>query len=667
VSAQSAPSQAIIDEVERLRREVEEHNARYYVEDAPTISDEEYDALFRRLVQLEERHPTLRSPTSPTQRVGAQPAQRFAPVHHAVPMLSLDNAMDEEAFREFDARVRRLLRTQDPIDYVAEPKLDGLAVEVVYVDGALTVASTRGDGFTGEDITANARTIATVATRLREHGSHPVPRRLDVRGEVIFPRADFERLNAERTAAGEPPFANPRNAAAGAQRPLDIFFHSFGVVEGAEFTSHWDFLRALEAWGLRTNPENRRCRGADAIVEYHRHIAARRDALGYEVDGIVAKVDGLDLQRRLGEVSRSPRWAVAYKFKAQRGQTTVCDIIASVGRTGVLTPVAQLEPVAVGGVTITSASLHNMDEVRRKDVRIGDTVIVERAGDVIPYVVEVVREQRTGAETEFEMPAQCPVCGSAVMREEGAAAYRCIDLQCPAQRREVIRHFASKHALNIDGLGEKLVAQLIQAGLVRDIADLFRLDVAQLADLERMGTKSATNLVNEIQAKRTPPLDRLVYALGIPQVGERTAALLAERFGSLDALAAANEEALTSIRDVGPETAREIRAFFALPENQDTLRKLRQFVHPQAVKRQPRGGPLHGKSLVITGTLSAPRDDVIARIEAAGGKVTGSVTRKTDYVVAGDEAGSKLDKARKLGVTVLDEGGLDALLDGKAR
>jgi DNA ligase (NAD+) len=664
-------------EIARLRDAIEEHNRRYYVEDAPTVTDDAYDRLFRRLVELETAHPELRTPSSPTQRVGAAPAERFAPVRHSVPMLSLDNAMSEAEFRDFDARVRRLLRTDGPVEYVAEPKLDGLAVEVVYADGELAAASTRGDGITGEDITANVRTIRTLALRLRAAPGRPIPKRLEVRGEVIFPRAAFDDLNAERVRTGEPPFANARNAAAGslrqldsrvtASRPLDIFFHSFGVVEGAAFASHWEFLAALAAWGLRINGENRRCDDADAVIAYHQRIAACRAELPYEVDGIVAKVDALDLQRRLGDVSRSPRWAIAFKFKAQQAQTRVRDIVASVGRTGILTPVAQLEPVAVGGVTISSASLHNMDEIRRKDVRIGDTVTVERAGDVIPYVVGVVHAARTGREIVFEMPAHCPACGSAVIREAGAAAYRCIDLQCPAQRREVIRHFASKYALDIDGLGEKLVAQLIEAGLVRDVSDLFRLDEARVAALERMGKKSASNLLAAIRAKQRPPLDRLIYALGIPEVGERTAAVLAERFGSLEALAAADEDALTAVRDIGPETAREIHAFFALPENQQTLARLHAVgVRPQPVAPRPRGGPLHGKTLVLTGTLSTPRDDVIARIESAGGKVTGSVSRKTDFVVAGADAGAKLDKARRLGVAVLDERELASLL-GRGR
>jgi DNA ligase (NAD+) len=665
-----------VREVERLRREIDEHNRRYYVDDAPSVSDAEYDRLFRRLVELEERYPALRSAASPTQRVGAAPAEKFASVRHTVPMLSLDNAMSADELREFDARVRRLLRSDDPVEYVVEPKLDGVAVEVVYLDGALSIASTRGDGITGEDVTANVRTIRSVVPRLARVRGRPAPARLEARGEVIFARAAFDQLNAERAAAGAPPFANPRNAAAGslrqldsrmtATRPLDIFMHSVGVVEGAQFASHWELLEALRAWGLKVNPLNQRCRGADEIIAYHAQIAAARDTLPYEADGVVAKVNGADLRRRLGEVSRSPRWAIAFKFKAQQGQTKVRNIIPSVGRTGVITPVAELEPVAVGGVTIANASLHNMDEVERKDVRIGDTVIIERAGDVIPYVVEVVTGARTGNEIKFIMPALCPVCGGAVIREEGAAAYRCIGMQCPAKRREVIRHFASKYALDIDGLGEKLVAQLVDTGVVADVSDLYRLTVEQLAGLERMGTKSATNLYNAIQAKKTPPLDRLIYALGIPQVGERTAGLLAERFESLAALAAADEEALMAIRDIGPETAREIRAFFTLAQNAQTLARLRAVgVHEQRAARRAGGGPLRGKTMVITGTLSVSRDDMIARIEAAGGKVTGGISKKTDYLLAGDDPGSKLDKARKLGIEVLDESGLEALLRGR--
>jgi DNA ligase (NAD+) len=665
----------VVREVERLRRELDEHNLRYYVHDAPTVSDAEYDQLFRRLVELEERYPALRSASSPTQRVGAPPAERFAAVRHSLPMLSLDNAMSVEEFREFDARVRRLLRREEPVEYVAEPKLDGLAVEVVYIDGELSTASTRGDGFTGEDVTANVRTIRSVPLVLAQTRNRPLPHRLEARGEVIFPHAAFEQLNAERRAADEAPFANPRNAAAGslrqldsritAKRPLQMFFHSAGVIEGATFDSHWEFLATLGAWGFKINPLNAQCNGADELIAYQSAIAERRDGLEYDVDGVVAKVNSTALQRRLGEVSRSPRWAIAFKFKAQRGQTRVRDILPSVGRTGILTPVAELEPVSVAGVTISSASLHNMDEVERKDVRIGDLVVIERAGDVIPYVVEVLAAARTGSERRFTMPTRCPVCGSEVIREEGAAAYRCIGMQCPAKRREVIRHFASKHALDIDGLGEKLVAQLVERGMVNDLADIFQLTVEQLAELERMGAKSAGNLVAAIQASKMPTLARFIYGLGIPQVGEHVAELLAEHFGSIAALSAADEEALTGVREIGPETAREVRAFFQLPQNQQTLARLEQAgVEPQAAPRRRHGGPLRGKSFVITGTLSTSREAVIDRIEAAGGKVTGGISKKTHYLVAGEDAGSKLNKARQLGVAVLDEAGLERLLEG---
>ncbi|MDX2167357.1 MAG: NAD-dependent DNA ligase LigA [Deltaproteobacteria bacterium] len=672
----SEPSAKITREVARLRRELAEHNARYYVDDAPTISDAEYDALFRRLAELEERYPALRTSDSPTQRVGAEPAARFAAVRHTLPMLSLDNAMSEEELREFDARVRKLLRSEAPIEYVAEPKLDGLAVEVVYVDGALSVASTRGDGFTGEDVTPNVRTIRNLPKRLVAPTRGPAPpARLEVRGEVVFPRAAFAQLNAARAAAGEPPFANPRNAAAGSlrqldaqitrSRPLRLYVYSPGeIVGGPALARHSELLAALTAWGFETSPRTRTCVGADALVAYHAEIGAARAALEYEVDGIVAKVDSLDWQRRLGEVSRSPRWAIAFKFKAQQAETRVNNIVPSVGRTGTLTPVAELEPVQVGGVTISNASLHNMDEVRRKDVRIGDTVLIERAGDVIPYVVRVLVEKRRGREREFAMPSACPVCGGTVVREEGAAAYRCINLECPAQRREVLRHYASKHALNIDGLGDKLVAQLLDAGLVRDVADLYQLTVEQLAALERMGEKSATNLVNAIAATReNTPLDRLINGLGIPQVGERTASLLAERFGDLRALMDADQETLSGVRDIGPETAREIHAFFREPSNRQLITRLLAVVTPVAPAPRRRGGPLAGKTLVITGTLSAPRDAIVERIEAAGGKVTGSLSRKTDFLVAGEDPGSKIEKAKTLGVPVIDERELDRRLE----
>jgi len=661
-------------EAERLRGEIEEHNYRYYVLDAPTISDAEYDRLFRRLAEIEERFPELRTPASPTQRVGAAPAEKFESVRHTIPMLSLDNAMREEEFLEFDDRVHRGLRDQDQIEYVVEPKLDGVAVELVYVDGVLTLGSTRGDGVHGENVTENVRTIRGIPLKLRASAGNPIPPRLEVRGEVIFRVASFDRLNAERRKAGEPPFANPRNAAAGslrqldsrvtARRPLDIFLHSAGHLEGADFETHWEFLEALHRWGLKTNPLNRLCQGPQAVIAYHAEIAQRRANLPYEADGIVAKVNRFDLQRRLGEVSRSPRWAIAYKFEARQGTTEILNIVPSVGRTGAVTPIAELKPVLVGGVTISSASLHNMDEIERKDIRIHDTVIVERAGDVIPYVVRVLTEKRSGSEMKFRMPQACPACGSPVIREEGAAAFRCIGMQCPAKLRETIHHFGSKNALDIDGLGEKLVEQLVERGMVHDAADLYELAKEQLVQLERMGEKSAQNLLHEIERSKSTTLARFIFALGIPQVGEHLGDVLAREFGSIESLEKASEERLLGIHEVGPETARQIRAFFALEQNRQVVQRLlRAGIHPSA-ERHAAGGVLEGKVVVLTGTLSIPRNEAVRRITAAGGRVTGSVSAQTDYVVAGKDPGSKLEKAKKLGVVVLDEEGLDKLLRG---
>jgi DNA ligase (NAD+) len=666
-------SKGIVREVEKLREQIELHNYRYHVLDAPTISDEDYDELFRRLVELETEYPELRSPVSPTQKVGAPPADKFESVRHTVPMLSLGNAMDADELREFDERVRRGLHTGKPVEYVVEPKLDGVGVELVYEGGDLTVASTRGDGINGENVTANVKTIASVPLRLR-HSRGGMPKRLEVRGEVIFPKAAFEDLNRERERRGEPRFANPRNAAAGslrqldsritASRPLEIFCYSAGEIAGADIASQWEFLERLRQWGLRVNPESKLCSGADAIIEYHRELAVRRAELPYDADGVVAKVNAFDQQRRLGMVSRSPRWAIAFKFKAQQGRTKVLNIIASVGRTGTLTPTAELEPVGVAGVTISSASLHNMDEVERKDVRIGDTVVIERAGDVIPYVVAVDTGARTGRERKFRMPDRCPACGSRVVREEGAAAYRCVGLRCPAKLRESVRHFASKHALDIDGLGDKLVTQLIDAGLVHDVADLYDLEKRKddVVALERMAEKSAQNLIDAINQSKKATLPRLINGLGIPQVGEHTAEVLANHFGSIDQLRGASEEQLLQIREIGPETAREIAAFFGLKENLKVIdRLLKAGVKPE-FKARPRTGKLAGKTFVLTGALSVPRDQMTKEIEAHGGKVASAVSKATDYVVVGEEAGSKLDKARKLGITTLDEDDLRRLL-----
>jgi len=673
--SQSDHTPSAQEEIDRLRRELDEHNYRYYVLDAPTVSDAAYDGLLRRLADLEEAHPQFSSPASPTQRVGAPPAAKFESVRHTLPMLSLNNAMDEAELREFDERVRRLLKTDGPIEYVAEPKLDGLAIELVYLDGVLAVASTRGDGSNGENVTNNVKTIRTVPLRLRQGRDTPaIPARVEVRGEVILPRAAFQQVNQERGQRGEPLFANPRNAAAGslrqldpritAARPLAMFCYAPGQIDDVEIATHIEFLQTVRAWGGRINPLNRVCHGADEIVAYHRDIAARRADLPYEVDGIVAKVNSFAAQRQLGEVSRSPRWAIAYKFAAQQATTRVRDIVPSVGRTGTITPVAELEPVFVGGVTVSNASLHNMDEVERKDVRIGDTVIIERAGDVIPYVLGVVVEERSGRERKFQMPEKCPVCGSQVVREEGAAAYRCIGMSCPRKLREAVRHFASKHALNIDGIGDKLVEQLSERGLVKNVADLYDLTKEQLAALERMADKSAQNVIDAIAASKQTTLPRFILGLGIPQVGEHMSELLADHFGSIDRLQEAGEEELLTIREVGPETAREIRAFFDDADNRQVIVRLLQAgLQPQATPRT-RTGKLTGKTFVLTGALSAPRDQFAKRIEAHGAKVTSSVSRSTDYVVAGTEPGSKLEKATKLGITILDEQQLSDLLEG---
>jgi DNA ligase (NAD+) len=558
-----------------------------------------------------------------------------------------------------------LLRTTDEIEYVAEVKLDGLAVELVYENGQLTVASTRGDGINGEDVTQNIRTIKSVPLRLVK-GNLPVPALLEVRGEVILPRRAFERLNEERIKAGEPAFANPRNAAAGslrqldpritASRPLEMFCHSPGVIEGLDFKSQWEFLQGIKQLGLRTHPLSRLCRGINEVLDYWNNLAEKRHELDYDADGVVAKVNSFELQERLGEVSRSPRWAIAYKFKAQQAETRVREISVHVGRTGFLTPVAKLEPVQLGGVTISNASLHNFDEIRRKDIRVGDTVLIERAGDVIPYVVRVTACGEPRA-APFEMPERCPECGGAIAHEEGEVAYLCVNVNCPARVRESIRHFASKSALDIDGLGDKLVAQLVDRRLVRELDDLYRLTKADLLQLERMGDKSAQNVLDAIERSRQVPLDRVINGLGIRHVGEHTARQLALRFRSLQALMMASEEELSAVRDIGPEVARSIRQYFDEPRNRRVVERLVQELKiiPPAPVDDGRGH-LRDRTFVLTGTLATmTRQEAEEKILAAGGRVASSVSRKTDFLVAGAEPGSKLQKARELGVKVLNE------------
>ncbi len=656
----------VAHEIEALRHNLHLHNYRYYVLDAPIVSDTEYDTLFRRLQELEAAHPELASPTSPTQRVGAPPLEKFETVRHSVPKLSLTNATSREEVEEFEARITRMLgRTRRCLDYVAEPKMDGVAVELVYEDGALVVGSTRGDGVVGENVTQNLKTIRSVPLILQPSRKHGIPRRLEVRGEAFLPLAAFRRLNREREDAGEPAFANPRNATAGslkqldpgitATRPLDLVCHGAGRIDGPRFETHWELLDALEGWGLKPVPESRLCPDVATATTYFDELESRRDELPYEVDCLVIKVNSLALQAELGQVSRSPRWAVAYKFKPRQATTRVRDIVAHVGRTGTLTPVADLEPVAVGGVTVKSASLHNMDEIARKDVRIGDTVLLERAGDVIPYVVKVITAKRTGRERRFRMPRRCPVCDADVVRESDEVAYRCIGPACPAKLKESLTFFASRAAMDIEGCGEKLVDQLVERGLVRDVADLYALGEAELVPLERMGKKSAQNLLDAIAHSKETTLPRVLVALGIRHVGETTARTLATHFHTLPAVMDAGEEALQQVPDVGPEVAASIHRFFAQPATHRLVQKLERAGVQIAPIATP-GGRLAGKTFVLTGALdSLTRMEAQRRIETLGGRVLSSVSKNTDYVVAGTDPGSKLDRAKKLKLTTLDE------------
>ncbi|MBY0575136.1 MAG: NAD-dependent DNA ligase LigA [Gallionellaceae bacterium] len=671
-----------------LRHQIAEYDYWYYVKDFPRIPDAEYDKLFRELQALEEQHPELLTPDSPTQRVGGKPLDMFQPVRHAVPMLSIRTETDisDQGAIAFDTRVRRelgLSETDPPIEYVCELKFDGLAINLRYEQGVLVQAATRGDGETGEDVTQNVRTIHQIPLHITSCNA-PV---LEVRGEVYMRRNDFERYNERQREQGLPTLVNPRNGAAGsirqldpklaAKRPLSFFAYGLGEVRGWMMpATHGALLDALGKMDVPVCDERAVVQGAQGLVEFHRRVAAKRDQLPFDIDGVVYKVNSLALQERLGFVSREPRWAVAHKYPAEEQLTVVHGIDIQVGRTGKLTPVAKLEPVFVGGTTVSNATLHNEDETRRKDVRIGDTVIVRRAGDVIPEVVGVVLDQRpVNAGEPFDlfrqMGGKCPVCGSAIVREEGEANWRCTGgLFCPAQRKEALLHFASRRAMDIEGLGDKLVEQLVDNGIVNTPADLYngyKLNLQVLATLERMGEKSAQNLLDALEHSKRTTLARFIYALGIRNVGEATAKDLARHFGSLDNLLVAGVDSLQQVRDVGPVVAQSIETFLAEAHNREVIAQLRASgIHwPEHEQRQMAALPFSGKTFVLTGTLnSMSRDDAKEKLEALGAKISGSVSKKTGYVVAGTEAGSKLDKARELGVTVLDEQQFLALLEG---
>jgi DNA ligase (NAD+) len=662
-----AVTDALQRRVARLRSDINRHNHRYHVLDDPEISDAEYDRLLTELRRLESEYPELVVPDSPTQRVGGAPIAAFAQVRHRVPILSLDNAFEREDIIAFDRKVRERLETEREIEYACEPKLDGLAVSLTYSRGSLEVAATRGDGSVGEDVTHNIRTIQSVPLRLVGSGH---PDLLEVRGEVVMSIPGFREMNRKAAEKGEKTFVNPRNAAAGslrqldprlaASRPLEIFFYAAGVVEGRKMPGrHSETLVLLREWGLRTSPESRVVQGVEGLLAYYEDVGNRRSSLRYQIDGVVYKVDELQLQRELGFVARAPRWAIAHKFPADEEMTRVRAVEWQVGRTGALTPVARLDPVFVGGATVSNATLHNIEELQRKDVRIGDTVVLRRAGDVIPEVVKVMVEQRPPGAVPVELPAKCPICGSDVEREEGEAIARCTGaLVCPAQLKESLRHFASRRAMDIEGLGDKLVDQLVESGLVKDAAGLFRLQADQLSQLDRMGDKSAAKLVEALKRSKTTTLARFLFALGIRDVGEATAESLAKHFRTLRALREASVEAIEEVQDIGPITAAHVRAFLDESRNADVID---QFVElgvrwPETTAATTKGGPFDGKTIVLTGRLaSLSRDEAGDLIREAGGTVSGSVSKKTDFVVAGDEAGSKLKKANDLGLKIFEE------------
>lgn len=659
-------------EIERLRREIREHEYRYYVLDQPTISDRQFDRLMDRLKQLEAENPGLVTPDSPTQRVGGETREGFRTVRHPSPMLSLDNTYSYDELRDFDRRVRERAE-RSSVEYVAESKFDGLSLSLVYEDGLLARAVTRGDGTTGEDVTPNVRTIHSIPLLIEPEAlkKHGLPGNFEVRGEAIMTRKSFEELNRQQDESGGRRFANPRNAAAGSVRVLDpaitasrrLDFIAYFLYVGGRVPqeTQWEALQALEAMRFRSSLRHaKRCRSIDDVIEYCESWESKREKLPYDIDGIVVKVDSVRLARELGFTAKAPRWAVAYKYPARQETTVVKDVVWQVGRTGALTPVAILEPVEVGGVTVSRSTLHNMDEIERLGLRLGDTIVIERAGEVIPHVIQVTRH---GHGKRPEPPENCPECGRPIHKSPDEVAYRCVNAACPAKRRESLLHFASRHAMDIDGLGDKLVDQLVEKGIVQDMVDLYQLRLGDLDTLERMGRKSAENLLEEIEKSKQSSLARLIFALGIRFVGQRTGELLAEHFGSLDDLAKAGVDELTEVEEVGPKVAESIAEFFSEKANQELLRKLKRAgLRFQQERKAPRDTRLAGKTFVFTGTLPhLSRDEAAALVSARGGKVSSSVSKKTDYVVAGADPGSKYDKARELGVTIIDEGNLREL------
>jgi DNA ligase (NAD+) len=652
--------------IEKLRQEINFHNYRYYALDDPVVSDAEYDRLMRDLENLEKDFPDLTTPDSPTQRVGAPPLEKFEEVRHSLPMLSLANAFEDEEVREFDARVKRFLKTEQDVEYCVELKMDGVAVELAYEEGRFTLGATRGDGFIGENVTQNLKTIRAIPLRLTAPPGESTPDRVEVRGEVYLPIGPFEELNCQREKEGEPLFANPRNAAAGSlrqldskitrRRPLDFFCYGIGQLVGYSFKTHWNLLEDLNRWGFKVNPRRSRCRQIGEVIEFYRRMDQIREKLPYEIDGVVIKVNSLRLQETLGTIARSPRWALAFKFKPKQVTTKIRNIIVQVGRTGALTPTALMDPVRVGGVEVSRATLHNQDEIDRKDVRIGDTVVLQRAGDVIPEVVQVVLEKRTGQEKKFRIPDLCPVCGSEVDKPEGEAVARCTGVACPAQIKETIIHFASRQAMNIEGLGEKIIDQMVERGLIEDYADLYALTREEILGLERMGPKLAENILGAIEKSRKTTLDRLLYALGIRQVGESLAKLLAREFGGLEELAGASAERLESIPGLGPQKAGSIFKFFQQKTNQRVLQKLRERGLEYSSQPKISRGKWENKVFVFSGALKTlSRSEAESHVQALGGKAASAVSKKTDYVVAGEDPGSKYEKARALGIKILSE------------